>query len=94
MVYFKAQFQKDERKQCPLYSKYAKTLKINEVDMLTATKSEPDRIHMRNVLQIRNVSAESCVDRIKYTYDPSPPHIKKLYSTLEKFVVAYNTWDI
>ena len=46
VVYFKAQFQKDECKQCPLYSKYAKTLEIYEVDMLTPTKSEPDRIHL------------------------------------------------
>ena len=49
--YFNAQFQKDERKHCPLYSEYAKTLKINEVDMLTPAKSELDRIHLRNVPQ-------------------------------------------
>ena len=48
---FNAQFQKDERKQCPLYSKYAKTLKINEVDMLTPAKSELDQIHLRNAPQ-------------------------------------------
>ena len=49
--YSNAQFQKDECKQCPLYSKYAKTLKVNEVDMLTPAKSKPDWIHLRNVPQ-------------------------------------------
>ena len=93
VVYFKAQFQKDEHKQCPLYSKYAKTQKIKEVDMLTPTKSEPDQIHLRNVPQIRTVLHKVALTG-ESIYMIHPPHIGKPCSTLEKFVVAYNTWDI
>ena len=79
--YFKAQFQKDECKQCPLYSKYAKTLKINEVDMLTPTKSKPDQIHLRNVPQIRNVSHKvALTGESIYTIHP-PTHQKAVQHT-------------
>ena len=79
--YFKTQFQKDECKQCPLYSKYAKTLKINEVDMLTPTKSEPDRIHLRNVPQIRTVLHKvALTGESIYTIHP-PTHRKAIQHT-------------